>query len=154
MPLPNPEIGLIAYYAYVFHNGSRSIGDAGKERPCLIIAVFSDKEEPARTSVLYLPITHSPPGPNEDAIEIPSNVRFAAGLDGFPQWILIGEANLDTWPEDIFNLPNQPGVFHYGFLPPGFFRKVQTEFVLLFAAKKYHLVRRNNPTPPPSPKTP
>jgi hypothetical protein len=142
VPLPHPELGLVVYYSYVFRNPTRNIGAAGKQRPCLIIAVFPDRAEPRRTSVLYLPITHSQPTQNEEAIEIPADTRFAAGLDGLPQWVLIGGGDLDTWPEDIFNLPNQPGVFHFGFMPPGFFRKIQTEFGRLFAEKKYNVLRR------------
>ncbi len=145
MPLLPPELGLIVYYSYVFHNPTRSIGDSGKQRPCLIIALFADKKEANRKLVLYLPITHSPPAAEGEAIEIPADARYAAGLDGSRQWILMGEGNLDAWPEDIFNLPDQPGKFHYGFMPPGFFRKIQTHFGLLFAAKKYNVVRRDDP---------
>jgi hypothetical protein len=109
------------------------------------MALIADKEEPNRKSVLYLPITHSPPSQDGEAIEIPADTRYAAGLDGSRQWIIIGEGNLDAWPEDIFNLPNQPGIFHYGFMTPGFFRKIQTHFGRLFAEKKYNLVRRDDP---------
>jgi hypothetical protein len=142
VPLPQAELGLIVHYSYVFLGRTRNIGDAGKERPCLIAAMFPDRQEPGRMMVLYLPISHSPPVPGEEAIEIPANIRFAAGLDGYRQWILIGEGNLDTWPEDIFNLPNRPGAFHYGFMPPAFFRKVQTAFKRLYAEKRYNIVRR------------
>jgi len=142
VPLPTPEPGLIVQYSYVFRSRSRNVGDSGKARPCLIVAVFPDRGEPERTLVLYLPISHSPPRPEEEAVEIPANACFAAGLDGARQWILTGEGNLDTWPEDIFTLPTRPGLFHYGFMPPAFFRQVQTHFKQLYAEKKYNVVRR------------
>jgi hypothetical protein len=145
VPLPNPEIGLVVHYAYLFHNRTRNIGDAGKDRPCLIVAVFPDKEEPLRTGVLYLPITHSEPSLEEEAIEIPADVKAAAGLDGLQQWLLVSQANLDTWPEDIFHRPSKPGIFHYGFVPPGFFKTVQTTFARLYVQKTLRIVPRNSP---------
>ncbi len=145
MPLPNPELGLIVYYSYVFHGRSRNIGNAGKNRPCLIVAVFPDPDDPLKTGLLLLPITHSPPAAEEVGVELTADAKFAAGLDGRPQWLLVSQGNRDTWPEDIAALPNRPGDFAYGFLPPRTFKSVQMQFARLFAEKKFNLVPRNQP---------
>jgi hypothetical protein len=142
VPLPTPEIGIVVHYASLFRSRTRNIGDSGKGGPCLVVALFPDKEEPLRTGVLYLPITHTEPGLDEEALEIPPNVRAAAGLDGFRQWLLVGQSNWDTWPEDIFNIPKKPGIFHYGYVPPGFFKTVQTAFARLYVQRTLKIVPR------------
>jgi len=143
VPLPTPEPGLIVSYSYVFQTGTRTVGGARKNRPCLIVAAFPDRDDPVRTGVLYLPITHTRPGLDDSGIELLADARFAAGLDGSPQWILVSQGNLDTWPEDIAHLPSRPGVFAYGFLPPSAFRAVQLAFGKLYAERKFHLTPRN-----------
>lgn len=145
MALPNPELGLIVHYSYVFHARSKNIGDAGKNRPCLIAAVFADPDDPPKTGVLFLPISHTPPGGDDVGVELTMDAKYAAGLDAEKQWILVSQGNRDTWPEDIFHLPGRPGVFAYGFLPPGVFRAVQVAFGRLFAARKFNVVARNLP---------
>jgi hypothetical protein len=140
--LPQPELGLVVHYSYLFLTRTRNIGDSGKERPCLIAAVFEDKDDPPKTGVLYLPITHTQPGPEEAAIEIPPNIRHGAGLDGSRQWLLISQGNKDTWPEDVSHRPNRPGVFHYGYLPPAFFKQVQLEFQKLYVSAKFNIQLR------------
>jgi hypothetical protein len=142
VPLPNPERGLIVHYSYLFHNKSKTIGDAGKNRPCVIAAVFPDPDDPPKTGFLVLPITHTPPGADDVGVELTADAKFAAGLYAAPQWVLVSQANRDTWPEDIFHLPGRPGVFAYGFLPPGTFRSVQVAFGRLYAARKFNIVQR------------
>jgi len=145
VPLPNPEIGLIVWYSYIFRRKTRSIGDAGKNRPCVIAAVFPAPEDPLRTGVLYLPVTHAPPGPEDTAIALAANVKFAAGLDGAPAWLIVSEANKDIWPEDISHFPGRPGVFHCGFLPPAALRAAQEAIRGLYLERRFNIVRREKP---------
>ncbi len=145
MLLPSPELGLVVQYSYAFHSKTRNIGDAGKNRPCLIAAVFPDPDDPPKTGILYLPVTHTLPGPDDIGIELTGDAKYAAGLDGAKQWILVSQGNRDTWPEDIANLPGRPGLFAYGFLPPATFRAVQAAFGRLFAQRKFNIVPRNAP---------
>jgi hypothetical protein len=145
VPLPNPEIGLVVHYSYVFHARSRNIRDAGKSRPCLIAAAFPEADERLKTGVLYLPISHSLPGADDVGVELMADAKYAARLDGVRQWVLVSQANQDTWPEDIANLPGRPGLFAYGFLPPGTFRAVQMAFGRLFAERRFNIIPRNAP---------
>jgi len=147
VPLPSPELGLIVYYSYVFRRKTRLIGDAGKNRPCVIASVFAAPEDPLRTGVLYLPITHSAPGPEDFGILLTAKVKYAAGLDGAPQWLIASEGNKDIWPEDLAHFPNRPGVFHCGFLPPTILREAQNTVGTLYAERKFNIIRRNTPTP-------
>lgn len=142
MPLPQPQIGLIVHYSYVFRDHTRTIGPEGKDRPCLIMAIQQDTKDKAEVKVLYLPITHTEPTETSGALEIPVNVRYAAGLDGYRQWIIIAEGNLDVWPFDISHIPNQPGRFNYGVLTPGFFANVQKAWLTLYTLKRFSLVAR------------
>jgi hypothetical protein len=145
MTIPVPEIGLIIEYSFVFPQATRSIGLGGKNRPCLIVSVFPDRDEPAKTSVLLLPITHTEPTGGTVGVELSADVRFAAGLDGRRQWVLVSFGNLDTWPEDVFPLPGRPGQFAYGVLPPSSFALVQAKFRALYAAKRFNIVPRDVP---------
>jgi len=109
------------------------------------MSVFPDRDEPARTNVLLLPITHSEPVGETVGVELSADVRFAAGLDGRRQWVVVSEGNVDTWPEDVFPRPGRPGQFSYGFLPPASFRAVQKRFGALYADRLFDLVLRNRP---------
>ena len=69
--------------------------------------------------VLIVPITTQQPGRDIPAMEIPQAVKRHLGLDaGRPSWIILNEANLDSWPSpDMRPIPGQPGRFEYGLLP-------------------------------------
>ena len=70
------------------------------------------------------------------------DVKRKAGLDSSRQWILVSECNIDTWPADLRPLPNQPGVFHYGHLPPRIFNIVRDRFVELYRERRLNAVKR------------
>ena len=93
--------------------------------------------------VVLLPITHSPPDANTIGIEIPAKVKQALGLDELPSWIIVSEYNVDEWPNaGLSPLPGRPGVFSYGFIPPGLFAQIKAKF-LEFARQNESLpVRR------------
>ena len=65
-----------------------------KDRPCAIVMAVVD--EASEQQVLVLPITHTPPENEEDAVEIPATTKTRLGLggdDGERSWIVISEAN-------------------------------------------------------------
>jgi hypothetical protein len=104
--------------------------EQGKERPVCLIAT-TDALAGARF-VVILPITHTPPDNNTVGVEIPAKVRYAIGLDDAPSWIVISEHNVDEWPNGgLAPLPGKPGVFAYGFIPPGLFSQVKEKFLSL-----------------------
>ena len=114
-----------------------------KDRPCAVVVAFQDEE--SRTRVYALPITHSPPAANEDAIEIPALVKARLKLDSERSWVVVTEANIFAWPgPDLRFLPGRgPESTAYGFLPPGFFRVVRDRFLATHRSQRVSLVRRS-----------
>jgi len=93
--------------------------------------------------VVILPITHSPPDKGTVGVEIPARVRQALGLDDAPSWVIVSEHNVDEWPNaGLAPLPDRPGVFSYGFIPPGLFAQVKTKFLELYEKGRSGRVRR------------
>jgi hypothetical protein len=51
--------------------------------------------------------------------------------------------NIDEWPNaDLSPLPGKPGVFGYGFIPPGLFAQIKTRLLELARQNKSSAVRR------------
>jgi hypothetical protein len=93
--------------------------------------------------VVILPITHSPPDKDTVGVEIPARVRQALGLDDAPSWVIVSEHNVDEWPNaGLASVPGRPGVFSYGFIPPGLFAQVKAEFLELYDKGRSGRVRR------------
>ena len=71
------------------------------------------------TSILVVPITHSKPAPERNAVELPLKVRRHLGLDDEPSWVITDEVNRFIWPGyDLRPISrDRPEQFHYGFLP-------------------------------------
>src|SRR5258708_6606869 len=83
--------------------------------------------------VVILPITHTRPAGDTLGVEIPAKVRRALGLNEAPCWIVVSEHNVDEWPNPgLAPLPGRPGVFAYGFIPPGLFARVKAKFLELY----------------------
>jgi hypothetical protein len=93
--------------------------------------------------VVILPITHRRPNKNTVGVEIPAKVQQALGLDDAPSWVIVSEHNVDEWPNGgLAPLPGRPGVFNYGFIPPGLFAQVKAKFLELYEKGRAGGVRR------------
>jgi hypothetical protein len=140
--LPQPVPGLVICYSYLWAREHASGAEEGrKHRPCAIVAARQIIE--GREVVTVLPITHTPPQNAADAVEIPPALKAHLGLDDAPSWVVVTETNDFLWPgPDVRPIPGQkPTRFHYGVLPPRFFKHVRD--MLLQA----HLHRRIKPVP-------
>jgi len=83
--------------------------------------------------VVILPITHTPPDEDTVGVAIPAKVREALGLDDAPSWVIVSEHNVDEWPNGgLAPIPGRPGVFSYGFIPPGLFAQVKAKFLEVY----------------------
>jgi hypothetical protein len=142
VPLPELTLGLIVRYEYLWHRRSRTSATADKDHPACVVATFRHRDRPS-DFVVYLPITHTPPSGDEEGIELPADVKANAGLDSAPQWVMISECNLDTWPFDLRPLPERPDTFHYGHLPPRMFKMIRDRFVERYRARRIRLVKRD-----------
>ena len=141
MALPDPKPGLVIRYDYLWTHEAAAGRDQGKTRPACLVAAPDPAVLPRY--VVLLPITHTPPADDTVGVEIPVRVKQAIGLDDAPSWVIVSEYNIDEWPNaGLSPLPGKPGVFDYGFIPPGLFAQIQARFIELARAKRSHAVRR------------
>lgn len=137
MPLPIPEPGLVIPYAYWWRHEHRKGQEEGRKvRPSVIVlAVQNPKGGAPRVTVA--PITHTPPAKDGEAIELPSRVKQALGLDDDRSWIVLDEVNQFTWPGyDIRPVPGSKDRFAYGFIPPRLYDLVIGRILALAAARR------------------
>ena len=137
MALPQPKPGLVIRYDYLWADEAEAGRDTSKDRPACLIAASDATTNPR--FVVILPITHSRPRADTAAIEIPRKVLAAVGLDDAPSWVIVSEHNVEEWPNGLAAIPGRPGVFAYGFIPPGLFARIKATFL---AATKPRRVRR------------
>lgn len=141
MPLPEPKPGVVIRYDYVWTHEAAAGREQGKERPACLVAAMDSGTSPR--FVVILPITHTRPRRETVGVEIPAKVRYALGLDDAPSWIIVSEHNVDEWPNGgMAPLPGRPGLFSYGFIPPGLFAQVRTKFLELYEKGRAGGVRR------------
>jgi len=141
VPLPEPRPGLVIRYDYLWSREAAAGRDQGKERPACLVAAMDSTTSPR--FVVILPITHTHPDKDAVGVEIPARVRETLGLDDAPSWIIVSEHNVDEWPNGgLAPLPGRPGVFSYGFIPPGLFAEVKARFLELYEKGRAGGVRR------------
>jgi PemK-like, MazF-like toxin of type II toxin-antitoxin system len=142
MTIPNPEVGLVISYAYLWHGEYRAGKEEGrKNRPSVIILATVRKADGA-TTVTVLPITLSASADERSAIEIPLSIKRHLRLDEARSWIVLFEGNEFLWPGyDLRKLPNTER-YDLGFLPPRFFYQVLEAFGTYSRAGKRRIVSR------------
>ena len=144
MALPDPQLGLVISYSYLWHDEHRQGRIEGvKNRPCAI--VLTVVEDGGTKTVFVAPITHSEPRDKDAAVEIPSATKARLGLDGERSWVVISEVNQFAWPGvDLAAVSGNPVRFDYGFLPPGLYKKIAVLFAQQARARKIAAVRRES----------
>jgi hypothetical protein len=142
MKLPVPEQGLVIRYTYLWRRERRKGREHGqKDRPCVVMLV-----EPleAGARVMVAPITHSEPGPDDIAIQLPEHVRSHLGLDDDRQWVVLDEVNQFLWPGfDLRPLPRDLDRPDYGYLPPRLFIRLRDRLIEAFDAREVSAVGRD-----------
>lgn len=143
MALPEPELGLVISYAYLWRREHLAGHFEGrKDRPCVIVLAANQSSKGTRVTVV--PVTHSEPQDKSAAMELPQAVKRHLGLDAERSWIMLDESNRFIWPGfDLRLAPGQNGRYDYGYLPPRLFAAIVTRFEEVWAAKKGHLVPRD-----------
>ncbi|MBL8581247.1 MAG: hypothetical protein JNL61_03325 [Rhizobiaceae bacterium] len=143
--LPKPVPGLVIRYSYLWadeHDDGREEGR--KDRPCAIVlaALMLDNS----TSVVVLPVTHSPPMSHDSAVEIPSATKRRLGLDGERSWIVISEANEFGWPGPDLRPASSDARMNvaYGEIPADLFRRVRDAFVQAYRQRHARIIKRSS----------
>jgi hypothetical protein len=147
VPLPEPKPGLVIRYDYLWTREAAAGREQGKDRPACLVAATEPAASPR--FVVILPITHTPPDSDTPdgetvGVEIPARVRAALGLDEAPSWVIVREYNVQEWRPNggLAPLPGRPGVFSYGFIPPGLFAQVKAKFLELYEKGRSGGMRR------------
>lgn len=144
MAVPEPQLGLVISYAYLWHHEHRAGRDEGsKDRPCVIILSI---EKPAEgiTMVRVVPVTHSPPGDLTVSAELPPAVKRHLGLDDDRSWVILDEVNEFAWPGfDLRPVPGSHDRFAYGLLPPRLFDQIMTRLTAVWNAGQGKAIPRD-----------
>jgi hypothetical protein len=137
MAFPEPEVGLVVSYSYLWsEEAAKGRVEGRKDRPCAIVLSVKPSEGKSPT-VVVVPITHSPPRDPSAALEIPQTVKHHLGLDSETSWIVLDDFNVFTWPGyDLRPIPNRNGRYEYGLLPPKLFAVLVRKFKELRRAGK------------------
>ena len=126
MTLPEPAPGMVISYSYLWPDERKAgLEDGRKDRPCAIVVARLD--EAGDTSVLVVPITHTPPAPDRHPVRLPLSIKRRLGLDEAPSWIVTDELTQFICPGfDLRPISRQtPNRFDYGFLPVELFNAVK-----------------------------
>jgi hypothetical protein len=129
MEFPQPEVGLVISYSYLWSDEAEAGQVEGrKNRPCAIVLLVQQGEGRAPV-VTVVPMTHSPHRNPDAAVEIPHAIKRHLGLDDQPSWIVLDDFNVFTWPGyDLRPVPAQKNRYHYGLLPPKLFESIVRKF--------------------------
>jgi hypothetical protein len=93
MAFPEPQLGLVVSYAYLWHREHRAGREEGrKDRPCVIVLSLQNASD-GSTIVRVVPVTHSPPNNLQAALDLPLAVKRHLGLDDEPAWVILDEVN-------------------------------------------------------------
>jgi hypothetical protein len=139
--LPEPENGMVVRFQYQWADQKQPV----KDRPACIVLVrprpdprtdhaLSAQEE--LKDIVYLAISTRPPRADQTGIEIPPAVCSILGLRDARCWVITSECNAQYWPNDLARIGSKSGAFHYGFMPPRFFKRVRDAFREELARRK------------------
>ena len=135
MAFPEPQLGLVVSYAYLWHREHRAGREEGrKDRPCVIVLSLQNASD-GSTIVRVVPVTHSPPNNLQAALDLPLAVKRHLGLDDEPAWVILDEVNEFTWPGfDLRPVSGARNTFAYGFLPPRLFNALMAKLAEVWTA--------------------
>lgn len=111
-------------YAYLWwHEHNRGQEEGRKDRPCVVVLAI-DRPSGKSARVTVAAITHTPPGCESVALEVPPSVKRHLGLDDARSWIVLDEVNQFDWPGfDLRPISARDGSQAYGFIPPNLYLK-------------------------------
>lgn len=134
MSLPNPQVGLIIRYEYLWISEKLEGQNRGeKHRPCVIIlAVQPTSSDPAKAMVCAL--THSEPRDDDVGIEVPDEAKAQMGLTDKRQWVIVSEANLVGW-DDPGIVELRSGGWTYGLMVRPLMEAVRAKYQAIYGER-------------------
>lgn len=144
MDKPLPQVGLVIRYDFLWsHEQARGQVAGAKDRPCVIVTAVVHGPD-GQTDILVAPITHSTPGDDATAIEIPLRVGRHLGLDEERSYIIANETNSLSW-DDPGIVPAVPGQrWAYGRLPKSLYDHLRAAMLQLVQAGQLQPTRRKD----------
>lgn len=143
MKIPAPKPAQVIRYSYLWadeHDDGREEGR--KDRPAAIVMTL--QPEGGDLQVVVVPITHSAPQDNADAMELAPAVKRQLGLDDERSWAVLTEINVFVWPGPDLRPTGEgdEGTILYGYLPANVFRNIRDRLAANIKAGKARRVRR------------
>lgn len=144
MELPDPAPGLVIGYAYLWRDeAARGLEEGRKDRPCVIVLSVQTVE--SRAVVTVAPITHTPRGRPDQAVEIPAATKARLGLDSGRSGIIASDLNRFIWPGvDLRPIARGSQRYDYGLLPSDLFRQVRDKILRLARTGRAAMTARNS----------
>lgn len=94
MGLPQPVIGLVIRFPYLWVVDQEAGETEGKPRPCAIVSNIKIEGNPIK--VMAAPITRAEPKDKRNSVEIPEEAAKRLKLER--SWVVCDEANEFDWP--------------------------------------------------------
>jgi hypothetical protein len=139
--IPEPRLGLVVRYAYLWSDEARQGKKEGaKDRPCVVVLVVEFEGKAARVRVA--PITHAPPDRLGSGVEIPAQTKRRLGLDDAPSWIITTETNVFSWPGYDLR-PADRSRAAFGLIAGDTFRRVRDSIIANIRDHRAHEVERD-----------
>lgn len=142
MRIPEPKVGLVIGYAYLWREEHAAGRDHGrKDRPCIIILV--SRRNGDQDLVTVAPITHTRPSRPDEAVEIPAATKRRLGLDEARSWIVASELNQFVWPGPDLRPTSRSGeTVAWGYLPGSLVGTLKAKILDLARSGRRLTVRR------------
>ena len=94
--------------------------------------------------LLVVPVTHTGPEEDDDAVEMPRSVKRNLSLDDARSWIVVTELNRFAWPgPDVRPVPAGDGTPLYGAIPAWLFERVRDRVVALAKGNALRITKRS-----------
>jgi PemK-like, MazF-like toxin of type II toxin-antitoxin system len=139
--IPAPKQGYVTFASYLWADESdKGETEGRKDRPVYIIDV---EDIAGETSVSVLPITHTPPGADRHAVEIPAATKERVGLDLERSWIVCDEANDFVWPGPDLRPHPRSGKFEALPMSANILRAVREQFEAARASQRFRAINRD-----------
>jgi uncharacterized protein YifN (PemK superfamily) len=126
MKLPNPEVGLVFPYYYLWRREHERGEESGrKSRPCILIVVAAIAKG-NRQTVIAVPVTTQKPDSTRSYVEIPDRVRRHLGLNAPQCWVICDEYNQFDWPSPDLSTTTS-GNRSFGNIPTALIQMIRNE---------------------------